>query len=61
VISPVCLTGICLHLPGNTNADPVTVSIIPVLSNYDGYREILYRYQLMFLYGSTCSLVDYTK
>ena len=35
------------------NAGPITLSNYPVLTINIGYRIILYRYQLMFLYGST--------
>ena len=37
------------------------LSNIPVLTNFVSYCIILYRYKLIFLYGSTCSLVDNTK
>ena len=40
---------------------PVMISNYPVLANNASLRMTLYRYQLMFLYGSACLLVDDTK
>ena len=44
-----------------SHAGSVTVSNIPVLTVSVSSCIYFYRYQLMFLYGSTCSLVDNTK
>ncbi len=40
---------------------PVTLHTGTVTTILDPVLSVIYRYQLMFLYGSTCSLVENTK
>ncbi len=47
--------------PVTLNVGPVTLYTFPVTTILVGYRGVYYRYQLLFLHGSTCWLVRYTK
>ena len=56
-ISPVLI-----HIdPVPSHVGSVYISLLPVLTVYVRICVQLYRYQLLFLYGSTCWLVRYTK